>query len=243
MTSYKIHTRRPVPPQEWVVCENAHLPLVSGEEFQQVQTRLGKRRYTGRNGEHLLSGLVFCKECGGRMYPHRVGKYSYFVCGTYARNAPKCSAHRLREEVLERLVIGRLRSMVSAALDPEETAARLLSASEGEIPDLDGLQKKLDRLAAQRRQAYADRLEGLIDGVEYAAASARLRQREQTLRRQWEQIRSNTRQPDRESFAKRIRAFLALEQPDRAFVGELIRGIFVGESGRVEIRFSFLCPK
>lgn len=243
MTSYKVHTRRPVPPGQWTVCENTHPPLVSCEEFRQAQELLGRRRYTGQTGEHPLSGLVFCADCGGRMYPHRVGPYCYFICGTYARNSGRCSAHRLREDRLEHLVLEQLRPLVQRAGEPEQMIRRLCDGCCAPEPDMAHLQQKLNRLAAQRRQAYADRLEGLIDAGEYAAASARLRKKEEELRRAG-QIRDKRQTgPDPERIRPKVEDLLALKEPDWAILGRLIRGIFVRENGGVEIRFSFARPQ
>lgn len=242
MTSYKVHTRRPVPPGQWAVCENTHPPLVSEEEFRQAQVLLGRRRYAGQTREHPLSGLVFCADCGGRMYPHRVGRYCYFTCGTYVRNPGRCSAHRLREDRLEQLVLEQLRLLVQRSVEPEQLAHRLCAGLHSLQPDPEHLQQKLDRLAAQRRQAYADRLEGLIDAGEYAAASARLRKKEEELRRAWQDRSGRETGPDPEQVRQQVEEFLVLKQPNRAVLGRLIRGIFVEENGGVELRFSFARP-
>ena len=243
MTSYKVHTRRAVPPEQWVVCENAHPPLVSREEFRQVQNLLGSRRYVGQKAEHPLSGLVFCAGCGARMYPHRVGRYCYFICGTYARDPAGCTAHRLREDMLERLVAGQLRTLLQAAADPARLAACLQHQLCPDRPDPARLQAKLDRLEAQRRQAYADRLEGRIGAGEYAAAAARLQRKEEELRRRWQTAGQAPSGPSLDWLTRRVERLLALEQPDRPLLGQLLRGIFVGENGRVELRLAFSGPK
>lgn len=176
------------------------------------------------------------------MYPHRVGRYCYFTCGTYARNSGRCSAHRLREDRLEQLVLEQLRALVHCAVEPEQFARRLCVGLCSPQPDPEHLQQKLDRLAAQRRQAYADRLEGLIDAGEYAAASVRLRKKEEELRRAWQNRSGRDTGPDPEQVRQQVEEFLALKQPNRAVLGRLIRGIFVEENGGVELRFSFARP-
>lgn len=242
MTSYKVHTRRAVPPEQWVVCENAHPPLVSGEEFRQVQTLLAGRRYTGRRVEHPLGGLVFCAGCGGRMYPHRVGRYSYFVCGTYLRDPARCTPHRLREDRLEQLVAEQLRPLLRAAADPAGLAECLRLRLDPERPDPARLQARLERLEAQRRQAYADRLEGLIGAGDYAAVAARLEARARELRRREQAAAEAPSGPDPAWLEERVARLLALERPDRPLWGQLLRNIRVQEDGRVELRLAFSRP-
>ncbi|MFQ8999462.1 recombinase family protein [Allofournierella massiliensis] len=242
MTSYKVHTRRPVPPGQWTVCENTHPPLVSEEEFRQAQALLGRRRYASRTGEHALSGLVVCADCGGRMYPHRVGGYCYFICGTYARNSGRCSAHRIREDRLEQLVLERLRPLMQCAAASEQLARCLCVDRSSDQIDQERLQQKLDRLAAQRRQAYVDRLEGLIDAGEYAVVSARLRKKEEGLRCLLQRQTKQKTGSDLEEMRKRAEDLLELKRPNRAVLGRLIRKITVAEDGGVEIYCSFARP-
>lgn len=243
MTSYKVHTRRTVPQKQWMVCENSHPPLVSEEEFRQVQERMGQRRYTGKKIEHPLSGLVFCAECGARMYPHRVGQYVYFTCGTYARNPKQCSAHRLREDALEQMVTKQLYPLLQAALDPDEMVRRLQMQLYGERPDPARLQEKLDRLESQRRQAYMDRLEGLIGAGEYMAAVSQLQHREEELQRQWRQQNQVTTDVDTSWLLEKVDRFFSLQTLERTMLGCLIRKIRVAETGQVEIQFTFRQPE
>ncbi len=76
-----------VPPEEWVVTEGAHMPLVDEETWSAVQARFEKNKGKafGREGAHIrggrspasvLSGVVRCRSCGAN-----------YVIWTSSRNA------------------------------------------------------------------------------------------------------------------------------------------------------------
>ena len=89
--SYKSKKCRRQAPENWVVVNETHEPLVDAEAFYRVQQLLASRRHTrSRTYDFLLKGLIFCHECG---YPMAVINRKnakgedvlYFVCRTYQR--------------------------------------------------------------------------------------------------------------------------------------------------------------
>ena len=78
-------------PENWVVVEGTHEPLVDVETFRKVGMLLDSRRHTrSRTYDFLLKGIIYCHECG---YPlgvlnrktRRGEDELYFVCRTYQR--------------------------------------------------------------------------------------------------------------------------------------------------------------
>ena len=141
---------------DWIVARNNHEPLVSREDFDKVQERMGERRYrsgsTGRKGNspYLLSKLVYCRHCGCKMYGERAtrkknGKtyeYRKYVCSTYSTKGPStCDSNQIQAGELEELVIDKIRdSLLSPANRKQlEQAIRLELAAdtaESAPPDL-----------------------------------------------------------------------------------------------------------
>jgi hypothetical protein len=78
------------PQEEWVVVENAHLPLVSEVLFARVQQRLGQNRRELRRtaGGYALSGLLRCAACdepyvgagGPKGPPDDPDRYRFYRC-------------------------------------------------------------------------------------------------------------------------------------------------------------------
>ena len=62
-----------VPEDEWTIFENTHEPIIDQPAFDIVQKIRGNvRRYPNSWGKAAhLTGLLYCADCGGKMYVHR----------------------------------------------------------------------------------------------------------------------------------------------------------------------------
>jgi site-specific DNA recombinase len=100
------------PKEEWITVEVP--PLVPIELFEDVQRKLKRnadlsRRNTKR--EYLLSGILYCSQCGGRMGGHAIHDISYYRC--YRKDNPDrvplgldgkpqpCSCPEVKAEIVE----------------------------------------------------------------------------------------------------------------------------------------------
>ena len=94
---------------QWLIFEDTHAPIIDQETFDNVQRIRGQvRRYPDGWGEaHPLTGLMYCADCGGKMYVHRVNngkRVPTYVCGNYAKQpvGTLCkSAHRIKADAEE----------------------------------------------------------------------------------------------------------------------------------------------
>ena len=61
----------------WLIFENTHEPIIDQETFDNVQRIRGNvKRYPDGWGEyHPLTGLMYCADCGSKMYVHRTSNY------------------------------------------------------------------------------------------------------------------------------------------------------------------------
>ena len=74
----------------WVVFENTQEPIIYQELFDNVQRVRGNaRRYPDGWGEaNPLTGLMYCADCGSKMYVHRVNngkRIPQFTCANYSK--------------------------------------------------------------------------------------------------------------------------------------------------------------
>ena len=83
----------------WVIFENTQEPIIEQETFNLVQKiRNNVTRWpNGWGPAHPLTGLVYCADCGGKLYCHRTDngrRVNVFSCGNYPQK--KCaSGHRI----------------------------------------------------------------------------------------------------------------------------------------------------
>ena len=108
--SYKLKASHKVPRQEWTVVPDTHEAIIDKEAFQIVQQLLERRsgHCKTKAHSHLLSGLVFCGDCGRPMTFCRrsSGRSFVLICSGYSRYG-ECQRHTTDEAQLERTVLER----------------------------------------------------------------------------------------------------------------------------------------
>jgi len=130
--SYKDKQAKEAPKEDWVIFENTHPAIVDSETWETAQRCRKTVRRTDSLGEaNPLTGLVFCADCGAKMYNHRkpypttyVNKKGYtctrcpkdiYACSTYSltnrKFDRKCSQHHIRTAVLRELALDAIKSM------------------------------------------------------------------------------------------------------------------------------------
>lgn len=106
--SFKIKKKLLNDPSQWKIFENTHEPIIKESVWTRVQEiRKNKRRPVRSGKVSIFSGLVFCKDCGAKLYFHARPDESQnsFNCSSYRSDVKKCSAHYIREITLFNLVL------------------------------------------------------------------------------------------------------------------------------------------
>ena len=121
---------------QWLIFEDTHKPIIDQETFENVQRIRGQvRRYPDGWGEaHPLTGLMYCADCGGKMYVHRVNngkRVPMYVCGNYAKQpvGTLCrSAHRIKAGHVMEIVAKTIKEVMQyASLDKGRFAEEIQS--------------------------------------------------------------------------------------------------------------------
>ncbi len=119
--SYKLDRRVLLPSSEWITVPHTHEAIVTQMEFDCVQSILAARSYRKSRGEsHMLTGLVYCADCGAPMTCVRESETrTYLVCQGYRRGGRLhlCTGHWVREDRLK----DQLRNVLTALADMEKT--------------------------------------------------------------------------------------------------------------------------
>ena len=106
--------------------------MIDEETFALAQKRIATRHRPTKSEEiDLFSGLLFCGDCGYKMYlqkgaatPER--KHGY-TCGNYrnrARNDFLCTTHYIRKTVLKELVLADLQRVLAYVKEHEQEFVR-----------------------------------------------------------------------------------------------------------------------
>lgn len=126
--SYKSKKTKKNPVDKQYFFANTHEPLIDQETFDLAQKRIATRtRPTKVDEIDIFSGILFCADCGYKMYVMRGGKtldrkHSY-TCGNYrnrARQNTCCTTHYIRKSVLCELVLADLQRVMSYVKSKEK---------------------------------------------------------------------------------------------------------------------------
>lgn len=103
--SYKCKQTIRQPESQQIIVPDMHEAIIDEDTFNLVANRRKQRRRPTRYGQmDIFSGLVFCNECGARMYHCRSSSINsdsfYYVCRTNTKAGQKCSSHFVRNAVI-----------------------------------------------------------------------------------------------------------------------------------------------
>lgn len=100
---------------QYIISNGRHPTIISKELFDNIQTIVKQQYKTGPKGnaKYLLTGLVYCAECGTRMQGHLSKKnHAYYRCyGHVLKGKAKCSGNAIRVDTLENLILNDLKDL------------------------------------------------------------------------------------------------------------------------------------
>ena len=169
------HTSKPRPIEEHIIAENVVQSIVSKETFEEVQRIIAEQSHVApasKSSDYLLTGIVYCEHCGGRMHGStgfsKKGNrnYRYYRCWTHtAKGSSVCKGNSIDMETLEDLVVGELKQLgLKPELLVERTGERSKQFHEQIVPMknkesiLDGKLKELERRSLNLIELYEQTL-------------------------------------------------------------------------------------
>lgn len=197
---------------QWTIIENTHERIIDQATFDNVQRLRGgiKRRPDGWGYTHPLSGLLFCADCGGKLYIHRIynGKDKpTAVCGNYAKAYDKVSAAQVKCESGHRIdaatLMALIRDVVKAIADYAKTdkAGFIKSVQETlAAQQTNEVKKQKKRLAICKKRAaeletlfkkiYEDNALGKLTDNRYEAMASSYASEQDTMEKEIEGLQS-----------------------------------------------------
>ena len=142
--SYKDKNAVMNPQEDWLIFENTHEAIVDKETWELAQKlRKTPRRHDTLGEANPLTGLLFCADCGAKMYNQRSrggtknNPYpsDVFDCSTYKlanqKRTSSCYGHYITTKALRTLILETIRTVSTFAISNQEKfAAKVRSASQ-----------------------------------------------------------------------------------------------------------------
>ena len=262
--SYKVHKTIDRPVSEQQIIPDMHPAIISEEDWLRVQElRKNKRRPTATGRASLFSGLVFCADCGAKLYfcasKSTKPNQEWFCCSNYKSGRGSCKIHYIRNVVLEKIVSEAINDLCTLVRSNEHEFIEQMEKRENGIK-IASMQKTSKAIAdAEKRiseidrmmiRIYEDNVNGKISDDrfvvmrdQYEAEQRELKAKVETFRE--EQTESESKRNEFRTLLKTIRERSDGDELTPITVNKLIKRIEVhnpvkiGGHKRIEVDIYF----
>ena len=256
---------------EWTIFENTHEAIIDQQTFDLVQKiRSNVRRYPNGWGEAApLTGLLYCADCGGKMYVHRTNngrRISQYTCSNYTKIpcGTLCpTQHRINESAVLTLVSDTLRAIAEYSRNDRTEFIHTVQETQVAQQSAD-ISKKRRRLAAAQKRAgeleklickiYEDNALGKLPDARYRALDAQYAKEQDALEIEIAELEKavtgyEQSQKSAEKFIALIDKYENFDTLTNTMLNEFVEKILVHERSRkgsqdttqeIEIYFNFL---
>ena len=260
-----------VPEDEWTIFENTHEPIIDQQTFDLVQKIRGNvRRYPDGWGEAApLTGLLYCADCGGKMYVHRTNngkRISQYTCSQYSKVpvGKLCTTqHRINEDVVLSLVSEMLKAIAEYAKHDRAEFVRVVQEAQSSQQTAEVKKQRIRLATAKQRvselevllcKIYEDNILGKLSDSRYATLDAQYEKEQSELTAEISALEKavksyETHEKDADRFIALIDKYENFDKLTIAMLNEFIEKILVHERDRkgsiqttqeVEIYFNFV---
>ncbi len=239
--SFKSKKRVDRPQQEWQIFENTHEAIINRTLFHMVQEVRRHRRRPTRSGEvSVYSGLLYCADCGKKLYYSAKNngqrEQACFYCATYRQGRHQCSAHFLRESVLTEVLQQQLCGFAEQlrrdegkflAKHSERMDRQSRKQQAAQRREAAAMRERVAELDELFRRVYEDNVKGKISDERFHRLSAGYEEEQRTLEMRLPLLEKEIReQQDSENalqdFVRKLRGLTAPVE----LTGELLHSLF-----------------
>lgn len=243
--------------EDWIISKNTHEAIIDKKTFKTVQELLKKNKNKANSKNLcLLSGFMFCKECGHAIGINKSsdGKRQYCVCTYYSAHSKfgLCTPHSNNYEKLEYAVLENIKGMCKEYVDATTFKSKVEEAQKRN--DLKTKKQKAINLLNNRIKSslvyidkiYEDKLKGNIDiemfnrsSLKYKDEIEQFKSQIKELEKEISKLDSEESTKEKQDILKKINEYLSFENPNRNLLVNLIDKILISEDKTVEIHYKF----
>jgi hypothetical protein len=185
--SYKEKKQTQNPKDDWVIIENTHSPIVDPGTWETAQRCRKVKRRTDTAGEaNPLTGLLYCSDCGSRLFNHRRGASqkiskttgniinesprSDYYCPSYSKTKSRghiveCTCHFIGSTTANALILEAIKRTSGFARDNEadfmkmlreESAIKQAESAKSHRRQIAKNEKRISDLDSLFRKTYED---------------------------------------------------------------------------------------
>ena len=254
-------------PDKWAVFKGTQEPIIDDYTYQLAQKLITTRRRVDTLGEtNPLTGLVFCADCGAKMYNHRAkafvdkhGKKNSGIdgydCSTYKLSArgtsvAKCTSHHISTKALREIILFTIRNVCKYAIEDRDAFIQKVrnqmkshsgNLVKGAEQKYETNKKRLAELETIYKNLYESFALSLITEEKFKMLSAAYEEEQEQIEKQiqaFEEILSATEktEDDLESFYVLVDRYTSFDELTPTMLNEFIDKILVYKAEKIDGR-------
>lgn len=262
--SHKIAKSRTTKPEEYIIVENMHEPIIDMDTWNKAQERIQSRHITkSRKYDHPLKGFVFCKECGGiatlrcrteKRKSGNVWRANYFICSRSNVSKQKCKCKLIRVDYIEKEVNRILKDEFERIIFSKEELKRFYIESQIEInKEIDKLEEELKKNKNEFEninkillEIYNDKIQKIITEEDFKVIYKQEGEEKQKITNNIKNIelkikklKGKIEEVNIDEIIKSVQEILGLKNPTSEMYNKLIEKIEFDSSKNIYIKFKF----
>ncbi len=253
--SYKSKKKIDLPKEEWAIFENTHEAIIDQDTFDTVQRiRQAKRRPTSMGEMSIFSGLVYCADCGQKMYLCRcttMKQKEYFNCSSYRKKKKvTCTSHQITVEAVEHFVLTNLQRVLAFAKDYEqefleivrnENEKELRKKLQSQTRELEEADKRIQALDRIIQNLYEDKVCGNLTDERFVKMSQSYEQEQRVLKERTYFLRQELSKAKEQSdnvmrFMRSIRKYTEIAELTPEIVREFVQKVVIYQAEKINGR-------
>ena len=249
--------------EDWLIFKDTHEAIVEQEVWDMAQKcRTVKRRTDTMGAANPLTGLIYCADCGRRMYNHRsnpcettdkrtgkrriVKAKDAYSCSTYHIHRVDCTMHHINTEFLRVLVLETIQGATAYARNNETEFVELIRAA-SDVRQNDTAktykrqitknEKRIAELDTLFKKTYEDFAAGRLSEKRYNQLSQGYEVEQEQLERQTAELHTALEQFDNDSlrvdkFLELVKRYKDFDELTAPILHEFVDKIVVHEADR-----------
>lgn len=253
--SYKSKKKIDLPKEEWAIFENTHEAIIDQDTFDTVQRiRQAKRRPTSMGEMSIFSGLVYCADCGQKMYLCRcttMKQKEYFNCSSYRKKKKAtCTSHQITVEAVEHFVLTNLQRVLAFAKNHEqkfleivrnENEKELRKKLQSQTRELEEADKRIQALDRIIQNLYEDKVCGNLTDERFIKMSQSYEQEQRELKEHAYYLRQELSKAKEQSdnvtrFMRSVKKYTEITELTPELVREFVQKVVVYQAEKVDGR-------
>ena len=251
------------PKEEWLIFENTHEAIVSQETWDTAQKcRRVKRRYNSHGEANPLTGLLYCFDCGRRLYNHRsnpctsrdskTGKvtqrkaYDRYFCSLYQIHKNDCTMHYISTESAKALILDAVQRTTAFARNNEAEFIKIIretsAIQQGETVkshkrQISKNEKRIAELNNLFRKTHENFAAGLLTEKRFLLLSSGYESEQESLEMETAELQKTLAQFDNDSlradkFLELARRYTDFTELTTPIIHEFVDKILVHEADK-----------